>query len=71
MNHSFYQRIIPYMRPVTHVVLVHLKLDADRFETYFCEKKRGPLDNDDTARKAVQLNEIIFLDKSKFTVLNS
>lgn len=23
----------------THVVLVHLKLDADRFETYFCEKK--------------------------------
>lgn len=23
----------------THVVLVHLKLDADRFETYHCEKK--------------------------------
>jgi proliferating cell nuclear antigen len=23
----------------THVVLVHLKLDADRFETYTCEKK--------------------------------
>lgn len=23
----------------THVVLVHLKLDADKFETYFCEKK--------------------------------
>jgi proliferating cell nuclear antigen len=23
----------------THVVLVHLKLDAERFETYFCEKK--------------------------------
>lgn len=23
----------------THVVLVHLKLDADRFEEYFCEKK--------------------------------
>ena len=23
----------------THVVLVHLKLDADRFETYYCEKK--------------------------------
>jgi proliferating cell nuclear antigen len=23
----------------THIVLVHLKLDADRFETYTCEKK--------------------------------
>ena len=23
----------------THVVLVHLKLEADRFETFFCEKK--------------------------------
>ena len=23
----------------THVVLVHLKLDADKFETFFCEKK--------------------------------
>jgi len=23
----------------THVVLVHLKLDADKFEEYFCEKK--------------------------------
>lgn len=23
----------------THIVLVHLKLDADRFETYHCEKK--------------------------------
>lgn len=23
----------------THVVLVHLKLDADKFETYYCEKK--------------------------------
>jgi proliferating cell nuclear antigen len=23
----------------THVVLVHLKLDAERFETYYCEKK--------------------------------
>jgi proliferating cell nuclear antigen len=23
----------------THIVLVHLKLDAERFETYYCEKK--------------------------------
>lgn len=23
----------------THIVLVHLKLEAERFETYFCEKK--------------------------------
>ena len=24
----------------THVVLIHLKLEADKFEEYYCEKKR-------------------------------
>ena len=23
----------------THIVLIHLKLDADKFENYYCEKK--------------------------------